>query len=303
MIFIIYNNILETIGNTPIVKLTKVQNYYNLNFNLYAKIEYFNPFGSIKDRICINMIESLIKEKAINNDTIIIEATSGNTGIGLAHVCNYYNLKLIIIISKKMSIERINLLQALKAKTILVEDIKEGILLAKKLNKRLENSFYISQFTNIKNYQTHYTTAKEILRDIPNIDYALLGIGSGGTITGISKYLKRVNKNTVIYGVEPENNPFLTLNKTGNSKINGIGTTFFPKILNLTYTDKILLANEENSFEMCNKLIILEGLFVGFSSGSLLSVVIKNKELFKKSSNVLLIFPDNGYKYISLNKF
>jgi cysteine synthase A len=292
VINIIYNNILEIIGNTPIIKLNKIQQYYNLNFNLYAKIEYINPFGSIKDRIALNMIEELIKNKNIKENDIIIEATSGNTGIGLAHVCKYYNLKLVIIISKKVSIERIKLLKLLGCKLILVNNIDEAVQLAKLLEKRLDNSFYISQFTNKKNYQAHYKTAKEIIKNIPNIDYIISGIGSGGTITGISKYIKHINKNIKIIGIEPI--------KKSNTLIQGIGTSFIPEILDKKNIYKTILVDDFDSINQCKILMEKEGLFVGFSSGAVLSGIIKNKELFKESSNVLLIFPDNGMKYLSL---
>lgn len=302
----LYSNILSLIGNTPIIRLKNIESKYNLYFKLYAKLEYLNPFGSIKDRIGYHIISQLIKNKTINNNTTIIEATSGNTGISLAHVCNYYKLPLIIVMSEKMSKERVDLLRALKAKVILTNKdggIELAMKVARELNKAIRNSYYINQFSDFKNPQSHYKTGKEILRDIPDITALIVGIGSGGSISGVGKFLKRINPNIKVIGIEPEENPFLTTNITGNTILQGIGTTFIPKILNFSVIDKIWRANEYDSIKKCHDLITEEGIFVGLSSGALLSSIIKNKEKISKDEKVCLLFADNGNKYLSLKTF
>lgn len=298
-------NILDCIGNTPLVKLNKIIKKYNLSFNLFAKVERFNPSGSIKDRASYFMIKDALKNHKINNDTLIIEPTSGNTGIGLAMICAYLNLKCHIYMPENSSIERVKMMEAYGAKVILTEaslGMKGAIEAAFKEYKENKNSFVPSQFDNLANLKSHYyTTAKEILYDLDNkIDVLIAGIGTGGTISGISSYFKDNNINAYIIGVEPSSSPLLTKKYTAAHKIQGIGANFVPKILKLENIDEVIDIKDDEAYKGCNILAKEEGIFAGISSGAALSAALKLDSNKFKNKNIVIILPDNGERYLSV---
>lgn len=300
----LFNNICEAIGNTPIIRLMKIEKEYNMKNMVYAKIEKLNPAGSIKDRVAYEMIEEGIKSNKINKNTIIVEATSGNTGIGLAMVCAYYNLKLIIVMPKSNFKNKIKILKAYGAKVILTsrkKGIEGAISKAKELESNGENIFYINQFSNEQNLLTHYNrTAEEILKDLNGcVDYVFIGMGSGGTITGIAKKLKEYNDNTKVIGIEPYNNPYYSKGISGKYNIPGIGSTFIPKIMNLDVIDDIVTVTDEGARKVSSIIASKEGILVGLSSGAVLAGAnkyLKEKKIFGK--RVILLFPDGGEKYL-----
>ncbi len=299
----IYNSIIDYIGNTPLVRLNKIEALFKIDSPLYAKLEMFNPSHSIKIRIAKNMIDKAIKEKKISKTTTIIEPTSGNTGIGLALICAYYNLHFIAIMPENMSIERIKLLKAYNGEVILTKKelgMKGAIKKSEEMHQKIKDSFIPLQFENQYNPLAHYeTTAKEIYNDLDGqIDIFVSAIGTGGTITGISKYLKEKNKNIISIGLEPKESPLLTEHKTSSHKIQGIGPNFVPKTLNLDYVDKILTITSEEAYEYTNLLAKTEGIFAGISSGCALCGGLKiAKEV--KNKNIVMIFPDLGERYLS----
>ncbi len=300
----IYNNITQVIGNTPIVKLNNIMNKLNLKANLYVKLEYLNPTGSVKDRAAKYMIEKAFEQKKIDTATTIIEPTSGNTGIGLASVCKAFGLKVIIVMPDTMSKERRSFLAAYGAQVILSDGklgMEGAILKAKELHSEIENSYIPSQFDNEANVLAHYeTTGVEILKDLENIDIFVSGIGSGGTIVGTSKYLKS-KKDVEVIGVEPMSSPFLTSNKKGPHKIQGIGAGFKPSIVDMSVIDKMALISDEEAYSHVYLLIENEGIFCGISSGAALCQAIKEAQDEKnEGKNILAILPDNGDRYLSL---
>lgn len=298
-------NILDCIGNTPLVKLNKIIKKYNLSFNLFAKVERFNPSGSIKDRASYFMIKDALNNHKINSDTLIIEPTSGNTGIGLAMICAYLNLKCHIYMPANSSIERVKMMEAYGAKVILTEaslGMKGAIEAAFKEHQENKNSFVPSQFDNLANLKSHYyTTAKEILYDLDNkIDVLIAGIGTGGTISGISSYFKDNNINAYIIGVEPSSSPLLTKKYTGAHKIQGIGANFIPEILKLENINEVIDIKDDEAYKGCNILAKEEGIFAGISSGAALSAALKLDSNKFKNKNIVIILPDNGERYLSV---
>lgn len=302
----IYNNILETIGKTPIININKISLKYNVNNDLYIKLESKNPGGSGKDRIAYKMIKSLYEENKINEHSVIVEVTSGNTGIGLAMVCAYYNLKLIVIINENVTIERIKLLEKYGAKIIKTKKEKNmefATEIARKICKRLKNAIYIDQFSNEQNYLAHYeTTANEIIEDFNNdLDYVFVGMGSTGTIMGISKKMKEIKNNIKIIGVEPKSCSYYKNNKVGKGDIPGIGTTFIPYIYNKKNVDEILLADKDDAVFFVEEVMKEEGINIGMSSGAVISSAIrylKENNIFSKK--ILIICPDSIDKYLSI---
>ena len=241
----------------------------------------------------------------INKDTLIIEPTSGNTGIGLAMICAYFNLKCHIYMPSNSSIERVKMMEAYGAKVILTDaslGMKGAIEAAFKEYKENKNSFVPSQFDNYANSKSHYfTTAKEILSDLDNkVDVLVAGIGTGGTISGISSYFKDNNINAYIIGVEPSSSPLLTKNYTGAHKIQGIGANFVPKILKLDNINEIFDITDEEAYKGCNILAKEEGIFAGISSGAVLSAALKLDNDKFRNKNVVIILPDNGERYLSV---
>ena len=302
------NSILETIGNTPIVRLKKLEKKLNLKAKLYAKVESFNPGGSIKDRAALNMIINMKKDNLIDEDTTIIEATSGNTGIGLALVCAYLDLNLKIFMPSNMSVERIKLMKAYGADVILTDKslgMSGAIRAAENYNKENSNSVIVGQFSNKYNYLAHYDfTATEIINDLGDLDVLVSGIGTGGTITGLSMRLKEHNPNLLVYGVEPLNSPFLTSGIKGPHKIQGIGAGFKPEILNLDNVNEVITVSDDYAYDASRLIASTEGILVGISSGAALSVAInlaKNDDLENKK--ILVILPDTGERYLSTDLF
>jgi len=290
-------NILDTIGNTPLLKLNSIS-----QAEVYAKAEFFNPGGSIKDRVAKNMIETAQKVGKVDANTTIIEPTSGNTGIGLALVCAIKNLKLILTMPESMSIERIKLLLAYGAKIELTPaamGMKGAIEKAKSLNQSIKNSIILNQFENMANPDIHRkTTAIEILKDMKHIDIFVTGVGTGGTITGIGEVLKKQFPEIKIVAVEPKNSAVLNHKRAGVHKIQGIGAGFVPKILNLDIIDEIITISDEEAFENARMLPKQEGILVGISSGANIAatkLLAKNNP----SKTILTILPDSGERYLS----
>lgn len=300
----IYQNVLELIGNTKMIKLNRISSI--LNNNIYAKLEGSNPFGSIKDRTALYLINNGIKDGLINKDTIIIESTSGNTGISLAGICLYYNLKCIIVMPENMSIERIKIIESLKGKVILTDKylgIEGCINKVFELKKEYNNVFIPSQFENINNVVAHYeTTGKEIYDEINDIDILISGIGTGGTISGCGKYLKEKNNDIKIIGVEPFESAVINNKLKGSHLIQGIGAGFIPDILLFEYIDEVIMVKSRDAIESMKQLNNIEGIFVGISSGACyqgLKDYIKKYNL--KNKNIVIICPDSFLKYMSLN--
>ena len=305
----IFDNILDTIGNTPLVRLHHIEEEYKLDAKLFAKVEYFNPGGSIKDRPAMMMIKDAFESKRINKETKIIEPTSGNTGIGLALICSYLKLDLTIIMPDTMSKERQLLIKAYGANLILTEGklgMKGAIAKANELAKQYPNSFIPSQFDNPSNVKAHYlTTAKEIAKDLDNkVDIFVAGVGTGGTLTGCASFFRDNKINTTIVAVEPSGSPVLSKNQAGPHKIQGIGAGFVPLNLDTKLIDEVIDIDNEEAFDTTNMVAKLEGLLVGISSGAALNAAIKvAKRSENKNKNIVVIFPDTGSRYLSCNVF
>lgn len=304
----IYDNVCELIGHTPIVRLKKMEKECIMKNEVYAKLEKFNPGGSSKDRVAYQIIQNGIETGLINDSTTIIEATSGNTGIGLAMVCAYYDLSLIVVMSESVTIERVKLLEAYGAKIVLTpkeEGIEGAIAEAKRLNAIIENSYYVNQFQNENNPLSHYLhTGEEIFESFGNeLDYVFVGMGSSGTISGIARRLKEKNKKVKIIGIEPADCPYYSKREKGNCRIPGIGTTFMPKIAQLDLIDDYVTVDDKESVDMMRLIAKTEGILVGISSGAVMvgaREYIKQKQINDKK--VLLIFPDTGERYLSIIK-
>lgn len=292
------NKIEKLIGNTPLVRIKNYEKEKNLNNKIYAKIEKENPSGSVKDRASFYMIKDAIMKGKVNENTVIIEPTSGNTGIGLAYVCKLLNLKLIIVMPSSMSKERRELIKNYGASLELVDgNMSDCINKAIELSKKIANSYIPMQFENAANPLAHYlTTGPEIYKDLRDVDIVVCGIGSGGTISGIAKFLKEKNPNIKIIGVEPANSPIITKGRAGTHLIQGIGAGFIPKTLNLNYVDEVLTVDDEKAIQRAKELNEIENIFVGISSGAALEGVhqISNKENNKK---IVVILPDGGERY------
>ena len=305
----IYERILDTIGNTPLVELHKLEKEFNLKARLVAKVEFFNPGGSVKDRIAKAMIEEAEKEGLINKDTVIIEPTSGNTGIGLCMVAASKGLRIIITMPETMSIERRNLMKAYGAELVLTEGakgMKGAIAKAEELAKETPNSFIPSQFTNKNNPKIHYmTTGPEIFKNSDGqVDIFVAGVGTGGTISGTGKYLKEKRPSVRVVAVEPESSPVLSKGTPGPHKIQGIGAGFVPDTLDTKIYDEIITVSNEKAFEMGRKVARTEGLLVGISSGAALAAAI---EVASRKENegkmVIVLLPDTGERYLSTAMF
>ena len=305
----IYQNASQLIGNTPLLRLNNIEKRLNLNVTLLAKVEYFNPTGSVKDRIALSMIEDAEEKGKIHNDTIIIEPTSGNTGIGLASVCAAKGYKCILVMPENMSKERIRLIKAYGADVVLSpkeKGMQGAVDKAVELSKTYESSFIPSQFENPSNPEAHYrTTGPEIYKSSnKKVDIFIAGIGTGGTISGIGRYLKEQNRNVKIIGVEPDDSPLLTKGKAGPHKIQGIGANFVPKTLDKKYIDEFWTAKTEESYEYARLLGKYEGILVGISSGAALSQAVKvAKRNENNGKTIVVLLPDSGDRYLSTDLF
>jgi cysteine synthase A len=296
-------NVRELVGNTPLVKLNKISN--EAGAIVLGKCEFLNPSHSVKDRIALNMIDNALKDGEINQETTIIEPTSGNTGIGLAMVCASYGLKLILTMPSSMSIERRKLLGGFGAKLVLT-DAKFGmngaIEKANELASQIQNSFIPQQFNNPNNPKIHEkTTAQEIWRDTDGkVDIFIAAVGTGGTVSGTGKALKEKNPNIKIYAVEPDLSPVLSGGKPGPHKIQGIGAGFVPKVLDTNIYDEVIQISYENALETTRELAKTEGLLVGISAGANAFVA---KQIASREENqgktIVTILCDTGERYLS----
>ena len=299
----------DLIGNTPLLELGTYRDENNLEANLIAKVEYFNPLGSVKDRVANAMIETAIKEGKINKDTVIIEPTSGNTGIGLAFVTATKGLHLILTMPETMSIERRRIVAALGAEVVLTpgaEGMKGAIAKAEALKEEYGNAFIPQQFENEANPKIHFeTTGPEIWRDTDGkVDIFVAGVGTGGTVTGIGKYIKSQNPNAKIVAVEPATSAVLSGKKPGPHKIQGIGAGFVPKVLDLDIVDEIIPVENEDAFNASKAVAKAEGLLVGISSGaSIYAATELAKRPENKGKNIVVLLPDTGERYLSTTLF
>ena len=305
----IKQNITELIGKTPLVELKKYEEFVGAKANIITKLEYLNPAGSIKDRIALSIIEDYEEKGLLKNGSTIIEPTSGNTGIGLAMISAYKGYRLIITMPDTMSKERIDLMKAYGAEVILTDGkkgMKGAIEKANELHASIADSIIAGQFENSANPLAHYkTTGPEIYKDSEGkVDILVAGIGTGGTISGIGKYLKEQNKNIEIVGVEPFDSPILTKGISGPHKIQGIGAGFIPNTLDTHIYDRVITVKSEEAYDTLKNLAKLEGIFVGVSSGAALyaaSLLAKEEE--NRGKNIVVILPDGGNRYLSLNLF
>ena len=305
----IYQNASQLIGNTPLLRLNNIEKKLNLNVTLLAKVEYFNPSGSVKDRVALSMIEDAEKKGILHHDSVLIEPTSGNTGIGLASVCAAKGYKCILVMPENMSKERIKLIKAYGADVVLSpkeKGMKGAVEKAEELSKTYESSFIPSQFENPSNPEIHYkTTGPEIYKSTnKKVDIFVAGIGTGGTISGVGKYLKEQNKNIKIIGVEPNDSPLLTKGKAGPHKIQGIGANFVPNTLNKNYIDEFLTATTEESYEYARMAGKFEGILVGISSGAALAQAVKVAQRNENNGKtIVVLLPDSGDRYLSTELF
>ena len=299
----------ELIGNTPLLELTNYEKEQDLKAKIVVKLEYFTPLGSVKDRVANAMIEQGIKDGKINQDTIIIEPTSGNTGIGLAFVCAAKGLHLILTMPDTMSIERRNILKAYGAELVLTEGakgMKGAIEKADELAVQIPNSFIPSQFTNPANPEAHKkTTGVEIWDDTDGkVDIFVAGVGTGGTISGVGAYLKEQNPNVKIVAVEPKSSPVLSEGFAGAHKIQGIGAGFVPETLDTKIYDEVIAVENEAAFETGRKIARNEGVLVGISSGAAVWAAIQlAKRPENKGKVIVALLPDTGERYLSTPMF
>ena len=299
----------DLIGDTPLLELGTYRDENNLEANLIAKVEYFNPLGSVKDRVANAMIETAIKEGKINKDTVIIEPTSGNTGIGLAFVTATKGLHLILTMPETMSIERRRIVAALGAEVVLTpgsEGMKGAIAKAEALKEEYGNAFIPQQFENEANPKIHFeTTGPEIWRDTDGkVDIFVAGVGTGGTVTGIGKYIKSQNPNAKIVAVEPATSAVLSGKKPGPHKIQGIGAGFVPKVLDLDIVDEIIPVENDDAFNASRAVAKAEGLLVGISAGaSIYAATELAKRPENKGKNIVILLPDTGERYLSTTLF
>ena len=301
----IKNGFLDLVGQTPLVRLNNLIKKEGLEADVLAKLEYFNPAGSVKDRIAKEMILDALEKGLINENTTLIEPTSGNTGIGLSAVATSLNLKIIITMPETMSVERRNLMKAYGAELVLTpgsEGMKGAIAKAKELASQIENSFIPGQFENPANPQAHYkTTGPEIYSQTEGkVDIFVAGVGTGGTISGIGKYLKEQNPNVKVVAVEPASSPVLSTGKGGAHKIQGIGAGFVPDTLDTKIYDEIITVENEDAFASGKEVAKTEGILIGISSGAAIQAT---KELAKREENkgktIVVLLPDGGDRYLS----
>ncbi|MGG7143000.1 cysteine synthase A [Clostridium nigeriense] len=297
----IYSNALDLIGNTPILKLNNLVNKNSAD--VYVKLEKYNLGGSVKDRAALGMIEKAEEEGLLNKDSIIVEPTSGNTGIALAMIGRLKGYKVIIVMPDTMSKERRDLIKAYGAELILTdgaEGMNGAIEKAKELSKK-DNYFMPQQFENLANSKKHYdTTAEEIYNDLKDLDVFVAGVGTGGTVTGVGSKLKEKIKNIKIVSVEPTKSPVLSGGRAGAHKIQGLGSGFIPEIYNPGIIDEVVNVSDEEAFKMTKLVAEKEGILLGISSGAAIYVAVEIAKTLGKGKKVLVISPDGGEKYISM---
>ena len=305
--FMIYNSVSELIGKTPLVHLNKIEKAFNLKCRLLAKVELFNPAGSVKDRAAKQIIENAEKEGKLKRGGTIIEATSGNTGIGLSMLGASLGYKVIIVMPNTMSKERITSMQAYGAEVVLTDGalgMTGAIKKAEELKEKIDGAFVASQFENESNPEAHYlTTGPEIYENTEGrVDIFVSCIGTGGTLSGVAKYLKEKNPSVKVIGVEPKSSPLITKGVSGAHKIQGIGANFIPSTLDLSLIDQMATVSDEESYEGARMLAREEGLLVGISSGAALIGAI-NTIKDEKDKTVVVLLPDTGLRYFSSDLF
>lgn len=305
----IYNDLTELIGNTPMMRLDALAKSEGAKANIIAKLEYFNPAGSVKDRVAFNMITEAEKSGKLKPGATIIEPTSGNTGIGLAAVGAARGYKVILTMPETMSVERRNLVKAFGAEVVLTDGSKGmsgAIEKANELKKSIYGAIIAGQFENPANPQAHYeTTGPEIWRDTEGkIDVFVAGIGTGGTVSGVGKYLKEQNSDIKIIGVEPASSPVLTQGHGGAHKIQGIGAGFVPETLNRDVIDEVITCTDKAAYETGNKIAKAHGILVGISSGAAVWAAIEiSKRPEFSGKNIVALLPDTGDRYLSTGMF
>ncbi len=305
----LYTSIDQTIGNTPLVEFTKIEKELNLKAKIFGKMEYFNPAGSVKDRIAKAMIDELEKQGKINKDTILIEPTSGNTGIALASIATARGYKIKIVMPETMSIERRKLIKAYGAELVLTEGakgMKGAVAKAEELSKEIPNSVIPGQFVNPANPEIHFkTTGPEIYKDLDGkVDILVAGVGTGGTITGAGKYLKSKNPNVKVVAVEPKGSPLLSEGKTGPHKIQGIGAGFVPDTLDTKIYDQVIAVENNDAFVNGRLVGKTEGVLVGISAGAAITAAIQlAKDPANEGKNIVAILADTGERYLSTALF
>ena len=305
----VFQSLPEIIGNTPLLQVNRLCRVWGAAGNVYAKLEYFNPLGSAKDRAALYMIEAAEKEGLIKEGTVIIEPTSGNTGIGLAYICGNKGYRLILTMPENMSLERRSLLAALGAEIVLTPadaGMNGSVEKANAIHKEIPNSYIPDQFSNPANAQAHVeTTAREILRDLDGrVDILVATVGTGGTLTGNGRALKAANPDCSVVAVEPAGSPLLSQGRTGPHKLQGIGANFVPALLDRSLIDEIITVTDDDAYSACREAAKLEGLLVGISSGAALCAA-KLLALRPENAgkNIVVILPDTGERYLSSNLY
>ena len=305
----ICNNVLDLTGGTPLMELHNYENKYCKGSKILAKLEYFNPAGSVKDRVAKQMILDAKESGALKEGSTIIEPTSGNTGIGLASAAASLGYKCILVMPDSMSVERRNLLKAYGAEVVLSEGAKGmagAVEKAEELAKSIDGSFIAGQFVNPSNPKAHYlTTGPEMWEDTDGkIDVFVASVGTGGTLTGTARYLKEKNPDIKVIAVEPKASPLLSEGKAGPHKIQGIGANFVPEILDTKIYDEVVAISDEKAYETANAIAKLEGILVGISSGAAVAAAaeISSRDEYK-GKNIVVILPDSGDRYMSSGVF
>ena len=305
----LYKNGYDLVGGTPLLELTHIEKEFNLKAKLFAKVEYFNPAGSVKDRIALSMINDAEAKGVLKEGTVIIEPTSGNTGIGLASIATMKGYRVVLTMPESMSIERRKLLKAYGAELVLTEaskGMKGAIARAEELTKEIPNSIILGQFVNPANPKVHFeTTGPEIYKDLEGkVDAFVAGVGTGGTITGTGKYLKSQKADVRVVAVEPASSPVLSEGKAGPHMIQGIGAGFVPDTLDTSVYDEIIKIENDDAFTYGRLIGKKEGILVGISSGAALyaAIQVASRDEFK-DKNVVVLLPDSGDRYLSTKLF
>lgn len=304
-----YTSAAELIGKTPLLRLTRIEREYDLSVRLFAKLEGFNPSGSVKDRIALGMIEEAERAGLLHEDSVIVEPTSGNTGVGLAAVAAMKGYRAVLVMPETMSIERRRMMAAFGAEIVLTEGkkgMKGAIERAQEIAMGTPYAFMPSQFTNPANPQAHYeTTGPEIYHDTAGeVDILVAGVGTGGTITGVGRYLKERKPQVRLIAVEPAASPVLTEGRAGGHKIQGIGAGFVPEVLNRDLLDEVLTVTDDEAFNAARLIARREGVLVGISSGAALAAALRVAMRAENHNRTLVvIFPDSGDRYFSTPLF
>lgn len=305
----IFHSATELIGNTPLLRLSRLEEKHGIQASILAKLEYFNPAGSVKDRIAKAMLDAAEADGRLTPDSVIIEPTSGNTGIGLAAIAAAKGYRMIVVMPETMSVERRQMVQAYGAELVLTEGakgMKGAIAKAEELARDIPHSFIPEQFDNPANPKVHeQTTGPEIWRDTDGqVDIFVAGVGTGGTVTGVGQYLKAQNPNVQVIAVEPADSPVLSKGQAGAHKIQGIGAGFVPAILNTSIYDEVIPVQNEDAFAWGREIARTEGVMVGISSGAALWAAIEvAKRPENKGKNIVVLLPDTGSRYLSTPMF